>query len=248
MNFLKFLSFILVLSGILSCKKSIDTEPINTELELRPAILDSMSFELDGKQYHFANDYSAGIGNMQTNIKPYADSIPGRKLANETAGKFWYGDKDSTMYTSYFGFISKENASLKIYFNKKYATSEMVKGIFLWLPKDQREIFITGKKSFAIDFEKENRFDGIVLELWNGSSQLSSATPGFSIAVQSHKTDIQNNSTFEITKLEQIEGDKYYIEAEFAMNLFDNQEKLYRIEKGFLKKVVNIVRAPGFFF
>jgi hypothetical protein len=248
MNFLKYLTFIIVLSGFLSCKKSIDAEPVNTEPKSQTPISDSVSINLDGKQYVFKDFYSYGTGNRQTNVKPYPDSIPGRKYAYETAGKFWYGEKDSTMYSTYFESASNEYAIFDIYFNKRYAKTEMVRGTFLWVPKDQREIFKTGKKSFANDFEKENRLDGIVMELSIAGKQLSSATPGFSIAVQSHKTDLQKDSNFEITKLEQIEGDKYYIEAEFAMNLFDEQEKLYRVEKGFLRKIVNIVRNPNLFF
>jgi len=243
MNFKKYLSLIFFASVILSCKKSEEPVAIIPEIESKPQITDSISIVLDGKPYFFKDGYSYGSGNTQTNVKPYNEPIPDRKAANETAGKFWYGEKDSILYFTHYGLSMKEDwGNFKIYFAKKFAISEMDKGTFLWIPKDHREIFKVGKQSFAIDFEKESKNEGVVLELFIAGKQLSSVTPGFSIAVQSHRTDIQDNSTFEIKKLEQIEGDNYYIEAEFSMNLYDQEEKLYRIEKGYLRKTINITR------
>ncbi|EOR94238.1 hypothetical protein ADIARSV_2589 [Arcticibacter svalbardensis MN12-7] len=234
---------------LLSCKKtspveSIEPEPISSQIAK-----DSISFSINGINYSFNNTNLIGIGNSQINIKAFNDAIPGRDYAYKTAGKLWYGNPDSTMYSSIFGMRSSINqeAILKIYFNKKYKTTELVESIQQMIPKNQSDIFKPGIQSFAIDFEKENTREGVVLSLYTQGISLSSTKPGFSIYLQSHKMDIQDNSSFEFLKVEHIKDDKYLLEAVFSMNLFDQDEKLYRVEKGFMRKNINMAHNMASF-
>jgi hypothetical protein len=231
-----------LLCTLLSCKKSSPVESIDSKPIQSQIAKDSISFSINGKQYSFNNTNSIGIGNCQINIKAFNDAIPGRDYAYNTAGKFWYGDTDSTMYYSVFGMRSNINqdAILKISFNKKYKTTELVKSFQQLIPKNQSDIFKAGKQSFATDFEKENTREGVVLSLSTQGISLSSTKPGFSIYLQSHKIGIQDNSSFEILRVEHIKDDNYLVEAAFSMNLFDQDEKLYRVEKGFMRKTINM--------
>jgi len=154
--------------------------------------------------YYIGRNLRYGIGNRQVNIKPSDSIIPGREYANMTAGKYWYGTPDSTMYSSYFSMVcdTKPSASADLSFHKKYKSSDLpIKSGPIVFPRDQSDFFNVRKKSIAIDFGKENTRDGIVLTVYTQGKELSSTTPGFSIYVQSHRTDIQDNSTFEITKV-----------------------------------------------
>lgn len=231
---------------LLSCKK---TSPVESKLIPTQVAKDSISFSINGINYSFNNTNSIGIRNSQINIKAFNDSIPGRDYAYKTAGKFWYGNPDSTMYSSTFGMRSNINqeAILEMYFNKKYKTTELFKSFQQMIPKNQSDIFKPGKQSFAIDFEKENTREGVVLLLYTKGISLSSTKPGFSIYLQSHKMDIQNNSSFEILKVEHIKDDRYLLEAIFSMNLFDKDEKLYRVEKGFMRKNINMAHNMASF-
>lgn len=234
-----------------SCKKDDIVKPIDSEspsgvyqpINSITEYSDSISFDIGDKHYHFNQTNSIGIGNSQINVKAYNNAIPGRTYATVTAGKFWYGAIDSTMYSAIFGLRSdlNERSTLEIYFNKKFKINELDSAFRTLTPKNQFGVFKIGNQSFAIDYGKENTRDGVVFNLSLSNHFLSSLKPGFSIALQSFKMDIQDNSMFEITKIEHIEGNKYLVEAKFVLNLFDNEERLYRVEKGYMRKNVDMM-------
>jgi hypothetical protein len=153
------------------------------------------------------------------------------------------------MYSAIFGLRSDLDirSSLEIFFNKKFKISELSGNLRTLVPNDQFEIFKIGKKSFAIDYEKENRREGVIFNLSLPNLSLSSLTPGFSIVLQSFRTDIQDDSLFEITKMEHVEGDRYLVEAKFKLNVFDKDERLFRIENGYMRKNVNMKNNMAFF-
>ncbi len=225
----------------MSCKKTSTIDSV----DLQQNTTDSISFSMNNTLYSFNETYSVGVGNSQINVKPYNEAIAGRTYAYGTAGKLWYGTPDSTMYSSFFGLSSttkNRGITLEIYFNKKYKISDLTKSTFVMIPEDQSKIFKPGKQPFAIDFEKENTREGVVLTIFGEGKILSSKKPGFSIAMQSHRMDIQDNSSFEILKVDHIKGDDYLMEAVFSLNLFDEQENLYRVEQGFIRKRINMLR------
>jgi hypothetical protein len=229
-----FLTIILI-CVLMSCKKT-DLKPIAEQ-----KITDSISFSMDRTSYTFNQTNLVGIVNRQINIKPFSEAIAGRDYAYETAGKFWYGTPDSTMYAAQFGLISDTNpGSLEITFNKKYRTSDLTKSLIVKAPKDQSEIFKPGKLPFAIDYDKENTREGVVMEFYVKGRSLTTKKPGFSIYIQSHRMDVQDDSSFEILKVDHIGGDQYLMEARFTLNLFDAEENLYRVENGFLRKNINM--------
>lgn len=55
-----------------------------------------------------------------------------------------------------------------------------------------------------------------------------------------------NNSTFEMIKVEKVsDSEKYLVEARFALNLYDETGKLYRLENGFLRILTDMKPLGG---
>jgi hypothetical protein len=247
MNDFKRYCFLLVfITLIFSCKKN-DVEQPGPAGGALKEVYDSLSFVIGGESYVLNRTHGVGLGNRQVNLKPFNDRIPGRRAAGITAGKYYYGDIDSTIYVSSFDMASYTDCrcSAELLFTKKFSSRELRPYLLYLIPTDQYEVIKVGKQSFATDFGKENTKDGIVLDLNIKGELLSSTVPGFSIALQSHMKNIQQNSVFEITKIEKIEGNIYVLEAKFAMNVFNEEEKLYRVENGYLRKRFNMSSNMG---
>lgn len=228
--------------SIASCKKN-NVEVI-TDPEKAVEYKDSISFKINEKQYVFNTTTSYGNGNQQINIKPSPIAIKGRRPAYETGGYYFYGEIDSTLYSVHYELRSEQlTDNFNINFTKKFENSQLNQGLLLLAPTDHLGIFKTGKLSFAVDLEKENTMDGVAID-FKGSGipeQLSTCIPGFSILVRSSLTkDIQNNSNFEITKVKNLNDGLYLIEAKFAVNLYGESEKLYKLENGFLRMKVHM--------
>ena len=242
-NFKPYYFLFALITLIFSCKKDdvevIEPDPDKGEIQ---QVNDSLSFNIGSEKYVLVRSNSRGIGNRQINLKPFNDKIPGREAAAFTAGKYYYGEIDSTLYCSYFGMVTNtdDRSSAELIFTKKFSLREVHPFSILLIPKDQSQVIKVGKQSFATDFSKENTKDGIVLNLYINGNSLTSTVPGFSIAMQSQMKDIQKDSSFEITKVEKVEGDIYMLEAKFTMNVFDEEEKLYRVENGYLRKRFNM--------
>lgn len=245
MKNIKRYSFLAIaLISIVACKKS-NTEAAPDPVEKKvTSYKDSVSFTINEKQYILNNKYSNGTGNQPINITPSSTVIKGGKLAYETGGYYWYGAKDSTLYSVSRIIASSQNGDFfKILFTKKFNDSQLQSNNLMLTPKDYYDIFKLGKQSFAADLEKENTMDGISISFLGNDMKenVSTNIPGFSILVRSGlKKDIQNNSNFEITKIEKLKDNYYLIEAKFEVNLFDINEKLYRLKGGFLRMSINM--------
>lgn len=239
------LSIVLLL--FISCTKKEREEVTPVTPTFEPSSVDSASFEIDGKQYVFTQKNRVGIGNRAVNIKASSKVIPGGKLAYETGGYWWYGAPDSTMFAIHYGFPSFPiGSNLDISFHKIFNDAQLTKGSWLSGPDTYTDIFKLGKASFAVDFDKENTMDGILMDFYSKDLRktLSTKIPGFSIIIRSDlKNDIQDNSKFEVTKLEKLENGRYLYEAVFEVNLFDDEANLYRVKNGYIR--FSTVMNPG---
>lgn len=222
---------------VVSCKK-ISSENIS-QIPERISYKDSISFSINDQKYVFDYTSSNAISNRAINIKPSTTIINDGKLAYQTANYYWYGEKDSTLYSVSYALESKRvGDNFKVSFTKKYNDSELQRGLQLYAPKNHLEIFKVGKQSFAVDLDKENTTEGIYIDFTGTGilESLSTGIPGFSILKRSGLTkDIQKDSNFELTKVEKIKDNVYTIEAKFELNLFDSHEQLYRVKNGFLR-------------
>jgi hypothetical protein len=236
-----YLAFTLIVISVTSCKKEAQQpEPVSVPVPEAKAITrDSISFSIDGKFYAFNEKYSRGLGNQPVDIKPSATILTGRKLAYQTGNLYWYGEPDSTLFTAISKFKSASNVGhLELIFARKFKDAQLQKSGILYLPGRNEDVFKVGKMPFAVDLEKENTMEGIALSLFNtpNSKALSTCKPGFSILLQAGlKNDIQNNSTFEITSIKNIQEGYVQVEGKFELNLFDEDAKQYRVKNGFIR-------------
>lgn len=241
-NFFFYLVCFLVFTA---CKKNTaDVAPGDEQ-----AYADSVSFSIDGKSYIFSEQNTAGIGNRQINIKPSITLINDQEWEYNTGGFYWYGEKDSLLYDTFYGFTSEDSKNrINISFSRKYHKNALQKVFPVLAPEDNSEIFKVGVQPFAVDLNLENTMDGISIEVKTQelATQLSSYIPAFSIMIRTDLSkNIQNNSRFEITKVQKLDEKFHLIEGRFEVNLFDGTGKLYRLEKGFFRlkttmKVYNV--------
>ena len=237
-NFILYLLLILVSST--ACKKN-NTEP-EPKLPEMPVYTDSAAFVINGKQYSFTNRNGQGIGNRSVNLKPFSTPLSDRKLARYSNGLYWYGEQDSVLYSTQFNYNADHVGDVKFWFTKKYAKTAMNLEGSMWTPPSNSELFRLGKLPFAIDMERNATLDGIAIDISikDLPSAVSSYIPGpWVLTSPTLSLEIQNNSTFEITKVIKLD-DKYLVEAQFEMNVFDRTEKLYRVEKGFLRLITSM--------
>lgn len=246
-----FYVFILQLAFLNACKKS----EIITETPKEQIIKESLSYKLDGEKFVFESPSAikseAGFSNHQINIKPYDNEIVGRRASYTTGNKFWYGEKDSTMFAIRQTWSNYESSNInqlqkfdfKIAFTKKYANRELIIYPSLLLgPSNANisELYNLGSKKFAFDFEKENTSDGVAISLYSSKFRfLYSYFPGFSVLVRpTLPKTIQNNSKFEIKKIDKIDNEFSLLECEFELNVFDEEGKAFRITEGKAKILV----------
>ena len=190
-----------------------------------------------------------GAGNKQFNLKPSTTAIPGRRVAREN-GLYWYGPIDSTLYSAHYGLNSwggsssgKKSADIEFIFTKQYKNDQLRKDIHLFVPANNSDLLKVGKQGFAVDWAQEAAFEGVAMEVHISGVQglLSTYIPEFSDWRPTNLTkSIQNNSVFEINKVEKLDNGMYVVEAMFEMNLYDQEDKLYRLENGFLRLVTNM--------
>lgn len=232
---------LLLLFAITSCKK--DTVPVDPE-EVK-IVKDSVSFLLNGKKYVCSEQKSVGVGNRQINIKPSMTLINDQDWEYKTGGFYWYGEKDSLLYDTFFNLASSDHQNrIHISFSKKYHRNELPLKVFnVFVPSDNSKIFKAGLQAFAVDLNLENTMDGISIEVSTQDlkGHLSTYMPAFSILIRTDLTkDIQENSRFEITKVQKLNEKLHLLEGRFEVNLFDDTGKLYKLEKGFFRFTVTM--------
>ena len=235
------ISFLLFFFILASCKKSV------VELERNMPYADSVSFSINGKNYVCAERNTSGMANRQINIKPSDTVITGRRWQYMTGKFYWYGEKDSTLYSISEDFLADSTygyTHIDISFNKKYGNNQMKRNFFLH-PIDSSLIFKKGKQPFAVDLNLENTMEGVAIEVHTKEAVglLSTYIPGFSILINTKlPRTIQDESSFEITKLQLLENGIYLVEARFEVNLFDEKGKAYKLKNGFLRFKTNMKR------
>jgi hypothetical protein len=222
-------AFLLV--GVISCKKD------NTETTQTPGqtvdiakLTDSISYTLDGVTYTCNVLTGEGGGNAGANL--------------DTANGGWKWDVDTVQYRKNYtysvssSFMNGNGGSMTIHFIKKFPKAQLTRtvapGIFgpvsdtlLYTPK--------GNHSYAVDFERFNTQNGIVLELGtsNGGDFVQIMR---TYSVQSPRSpttitnDSQKDSKFQITNIYSIPAyqgwwDCHLLEAKFSCYVYDKNEK-----------------------
>lgn len=224
----KVLIGIAVLISFTACKKNnsvIEQEP--EKQESFGSVRDSAFYVIDGKasSVNLTNGYSTSF--LQPNAK--VDSIVNYNM-------FISGDKDSVMYVrTFYIHDSDYDNQIKVSFAKKYRNYADNGTLLTFVPQNELDVFGVGKHPYAVDLEKENTQNGIVIEILSNRKHLKTNGPDlFGVPTLINK-DAQKGSTFEVTKLTKLEADVYLLEAKFSATLFDDEEKPKKMENGYLR-------------
>ncbi len=208
-----------------SCKKQ-------DALVVEPAIVygniqDSASYTINGKLYVCDNANFFGRGNAQAN----RDSVTGR----------W--DADTLVYYSEFGLSKKpdedrsNDGELHVSIIKKYSKSQLIAASnmpSILQPKNIIAHYTPGKYPFALDFERNNRLNGVKLLIRkvNGNEAEYLSTQ----MLFSNAADYQNNAAFEIIQFEPAGNDgSYLLTAKFSANAYNANGTATRVENGYIR-------------
>ena len=241
---MKNLYFLLLLGVVLfapSCKKNIPVTPQKPEAATNVHIVsDSVSFTINGKLYTNSlnpSSFTFGeFGNKGTNLKP--SSMPGDWYIRR-GNTYWVGSADSVQYYSAYQAVLKNNDGvIKFSFVKNDSRANMMKIGSFYLPKTNQGFYTLGEYKFTTDFEREGKYDGVAISF----GALKSNTQAEIFEEPTITAEDQKGSIFKIIKIEDAEGiellkgePSVIIEASFAANLFDKDQKPIKITNGFLR-------------
>lgn len=236
-NFLP-LAIVLIASA---CQKTETIEENKVEIDLYSQS-DSVSFYVNGKHYTTEENSSIDeFGFRNAGAKLRLSDTKG-KWTYEGAGRnlYWVGAPDSiqysTNYTNHF-----EEGSIGFHFVKNYKEIELVDDNNTLVPRKDKIFYKVGKYDYAVDFKRRNWDEGVAIELLlkdeGGRSTFSKLSNRFETHLNATS---QNDSKFEILKVEEIKGTKLVmIEGKFEANLFDDQEqKMVRVTDGYFRSKV----------
>ncbi|MCW2258771.1 MULTISPECIES: hypothetical protein [Sphingobacterium] len=224
-----------------ACQKTETLEENKVEVDLYSKS-DSVSFYVNGKHYTTEVDSDIekyGYRNGGANLRL---SDTKGKWTYGSAGKdlYWVGAPDSiqysTSYTNYF-----PGGSIEFNYVKNYKEIELVEDSNTLVPRKDKIFYKVGKYDYAMDFKRRNWDEGVAIEL--SLKDLGGLT-SFSTLANRFETQLnatsQNDSKFEILKVEEIKGTKLVIiEGKFEVNLFDDQEqKVVRVTDGYFRSKV----------
>jgi len=237
---LKYLSFIFVIFGLISCQSDIleIEEPENLDYLY---LSDSCSYTIHNKTYSCDNRLSHSSVFAPVNPDP------------ETA----VGYKDSLLFASTFSLVKFHvdnmmvEGKLDLSFGKKFTKKDLDSEAFFTRinSKDYLDIFKIGNYPYAVDYLRTNTQNGVAIavEMINvDGSRDTYRTYIFSPngTESSIPLDAQKDSYFEITKVHHLSGDRRIVEAEFSATVFlsttytpwlSTYEQAARLEKGYIR-------------
>jgi hypothetical protein len=230
-----FISTILLV-GFLSCKKDNNEIIIQPQQEDLTKLPDSLSYTLDGVTYTCNVLTGQGGGNAGANL--------------DTSNGGWKWDSDTVQYFrsyDYRGsqfFAGGNGGNLTIKFVKKFAKAQLTRtvapGIFGPV-SDTLLYYQKGEYPFAVDFERFNNQNGIVLDLIgtvSGSNAVQIMSTYCYKSAGSSTTitnDSQKDSKFEIINIAFVPAYQgwwncHLIEAKFSANVFDSNERPHHVD------------------
>ena len=231
MRTLSLLSTIAAVLFFSSCQKPrFESEPKPKEdiFTWLATVKDSCSYTIDGKVYICDHLGGTGWANRGTNL--------------DTSNGEWKWHPDSLLYSTKFEFFSikdnrSDNGNFHLEFTKKYGKNQLAPKIGTMLaPATDTVLYAKGLHKFAVEFDRFNNDEGVVLTMhnWTGSSFETLSTN--SQAPVSWPTTISprshNNSEFEIVKVQPLPYNYrgHIIEARFSASVFDKQEQAKRVD------------------
>lgn len=232
------LAIVLIASA---CQKTETLEEDKVEVNLFSQS-DSVSFYVNGK--HYSTEPNSGLDefgfrNAGANLRL---SDTKGKWTYEGAGKdlYWVGAPDSIQYsTGYKSYFA--GGSIEFHYVKNFKEIELVEDNNMLVPRNDKIFYKVGKYDYAMDFKRRNWDEGVAIELFlkDIGERTTFSTLANRFETQLNATS-QNDSKFEILKVEEIKESKLVIiEGKFEANLFDyNEQKMVRITDGYFRRKV----------
>lgn len=230
MKFKHLLGIAIALIFFAACKKEDPVnEPTTTEKEdpLEYA-KDSISYSIDGKTYSTAKFSStAGAGNYQPNSK--VDSI--------VKGAYYIsGNKDSVLYSKRFA-IYNDDRIVNVTFIKTYSKNVM-RQVLILVPNDVYDLFKVGSRNYALDFERDNKQNGIALSIYDKGTYKTFGSDSFRNP-PTLSPDAQKDSKFEVTSFRKLKSGTYVLEAKFNATVFNSENHSKKLDNGYLRIVLS---------
>lgn len=232
-----------LLLGILSCKKdNTDTTSQTTGQQVgvnKQLTDDSCSYTLDGVTYtcnvltgEEGGDAGANLDTLNGGWKWNADTMQYRK-------SYSYGVSQS--------FTGENGGRLTVLFAKKFAKAQLTRTVApgIFGPVSDTLLYPKGEYPYAVDFDRFNSQNGIVLELvgkvegGNGTQLMSTYCEQTVRLPTTITNDSQKDAKFEITNVAFVpvyQGWRncHLLEAKFSANVFDSCEKPHHV-KGYIR-------------
>jgi hypothetical protein len=218
----------------LSCKKeNYKSFSLNPVQQIDTAKLtDSCSFTIDGNVFILDQIIAGGKGNSGANL-------------DTTTRKF---DSDTIQYQVSYKLVSSHpqtisnNNKLTVYFVKKICKNDLIRNVGFGIMgpvSDTTLYYPKGQHPYAVDFDRFNSQNGIVLNLSAPSINQTDALISYINQSAYWQSSLNNNcqadSKFEITYIYNLPNGAHLLEAKFTANLFDRNEKLKKLENGYLR-------------
>ena len=226
------------LVGFLSCKKDNNEIIVPTQQVDVTKLSDSCSYTLDGITYTCYLISREGGGTAGANL--------------DTLNGGWKWDSDTLQYhrTYDYGvsqsFAGANGGNLTIKFVKKFAKAQLTRTVapgILGPVSDTLLYYTKGEYPYAVDFQRFNCQNGIVLEFLgpvSGGVQRMSTYSKQAVSISTTITnESQKESKFEIINISFVPAYQgwwncHLIEAKFSANVFDKDEKAHHVD-GYLR-------------
>jgi len=228
-----FIYALLLSSVFISCRKD---HPVKVDTSgnkpVIAAVRDSVSYTIDGKTY-------ASVPGSYSSLSSGGQEIDRKVVYPDSSNKSNYGligtNQDSVLYYQKNTILS-DNASIAIFFIKKYIKRHKNDGLF-YAPelKDLLKLFAVGKHPYAEDFEWENSQDGIAFSVSANNKGYMSYNAFNPQKSNTLKPGFQKKSTFEIINFTKATSGGYNLEARFTAVIADNTGEQKKLENGYLR-------------
>jgi len=218
---------------ISSCKKG---TPVDLSVIPAPEpkfIPDSVYFEINGRTYSAVPDLMGmtSFSNSGYRMKYLEAPEAGMKIYHGYGTRGWYATTDSIYFSCGNRYQTVGNGVFVVSFSQGFHKRDMNIYGSVYFPADSRNMFRKGKLSFASDYESNNFKDGVTISI-SGYGRTGKPEFAFEESIEDYS---QDDSAFEIIKTEQVDKDTYFVEAKFALNLYDNNRTKHRVTNGYIR-------------
>jgi hypothetical protein len=113
--------------------------------------------------------------------------------------------------------------------------------VALLVPKDLTDIFKVGTKNYALDFDRDNKQNGVALSIRHNNISYKTYGSDSFRTPPLLSPDAQKGSKFEVINLKELKSGAYILEAKFNARVFDEFKNSLQLENGYLRLRIDFV-------